>query len=68
MLNPKDCKPGQEQSEKYYSYFSKSDRFQYDYRDLNGKLYSACGKTLEEAKEKALRDKERYDRNENNSI
>lgn len=68
MLNPSNIKPGEEQSEKYYSYFSKSDRFQYDYRDLSGKLYSACGKTLEEAKQKALEVKKRHDNYENNKI
>jgi nuclear transport factor 2 (NTF2) superfamily protein len=68
VLNPSNIKPGEEQSEKYYSYFSKSDRFQYDYRDLNGKLYSACGKTLEEAKEKALESKRKHDNYKRNKI
>lgn len=58
MLDPKDLKPGQEQSESYYSHTLKRYMWQYDYRDHDGKLYSAIGKSREEAKEKAMRNKE----------
>ena len=52
MLDPRKLKPGQEQYEKYYSGVGRKRtiKFQYDYRDHNGKLYSAIGRTLEEAR------------------
>jgi len=53
MLNPSVLKPGQEQYEKF-TYRGKA-RVQYDFRDTNGKLYSTVAGTLDQAREKVMR-------------
>jgi len=52
MLDPLILKNGEEQFEEYFSKISKKILFQYDYRDIDGKLFSCVAKTKEEAKEK----------------
>ncbi len=54
MKEVKDLYPGEEQWEEYYSHIAKGTRVQYDFRDYDGNLYSAIGRTLQIAKEKAL--------------
>jgi len=52
MLDPLILKNGEEQFEEYFSKISKKILFQYDYRDIDGELFSCVVKTKEEAKEK----------------
>lgn len=56
MLDPKELKPYSEQFEEFVpSHLPKlpsSIRVQYDYRSLEGKLFSCVAKTIDEAREK----------------
>lgn len=47
MLNPKALKPGEEQYEQYKCGVTKKYRYQYDYRHVNGDLFSCVRPTLE---------------------
>jgi len=44
------CPPGEEQYEDYYSAIFRGWRVQYDYRTLEGKLFSCVAKSLVEAR------------------
>lgn len=44
-LNPKDCKPGEEQYEKFNTP-SSTERIQYDYRTYDGQLFSCIARNL----------------------
>jgi hypothetical protein len=46
------CQPGQEQHEEYYSALSKKTMVQYDFRSIDGKLFTTVAPTLEEARKK----------------
>ena len=55
-LDPKDCKPGQEQYKKFPDRIRRGRKLvQYDYRNSAGKLFSTVATTLDEAR--ARRDK-----------
>lgn len=51
MLDPKKVQNGQEQHENFTA-ANKKRYTQYDYRDLNGELFSCVGKSLEECRRK----------------
>lgn len=46
MLNPHTLQPGQEQHEYYKSRATRRRLCQYDYRDMDGKLFSCVMPTL----------------------
>jgi hypothetical protein len=46
------CPAGQEHYERFYSYLAKGDRYQYDYRTPDGRLFSTVARTLEIARER----------------
>lgn len=50
MLDPKDCLPGQEQYEEFYSPVAKKNLVQYDYRHTSGELFSCVAFTLEKCR------------------
>lgn len=52
MLDPKNCKPGQEQHETFTYKTRGNDiqKVQYDYRTSDGQLFSCIANTLEEAR------------------
>ena len=54
MLDAKNCLPGQEQYEKFRSritpFGSMTDGVQYDYRGVDGELFSTIANTLDEAR------------------
>jgi hypothetical protein len=43
------CPCGSEQYEEYYDRFARKNKVQYDYRTLDGKLFSCIASTIEEA-------------------
>lgn len=47
MLIPGDLKEGQEQYEKFYSFTVKKELMQYDYRHIDGELFSCIKPSLE---------------------
>lgn len=51
-LDPKNCKPGGEQHEEFWSYIKKRNMIQYDYRNSNGELFSCLANDLDEARKK----------------
>lgn len=50
MLDPNNCKNGEEQYEQYTSSTNKKNYIQYDYRDKDGKLFSVVRKNLNECR------------------
>lgn len=44
------CPPGEERYETYWSYTSRKNLIQYDYRTPDGKLFSTIAKTLKQAR------------------
>ena len=56
MLNPKDCKKGEEQYEKFQKRVKGTrtmrNVYQYDYRTPQGELFSCIGRTLDSARRK----------------
>jgi hypothetical protein len=52
MNSPNFLEIGKEQFEKYYSRISKKYFFQYDYRHLDGELFSCVANDIEEARKK----------------
>ncbi len=55
MLDPKNLANGQEHYEKFRSRITKKPAVQYDYRDINGELFSCVKSSLEKCR--AARDK-----------
>jgi len=47
MLDPKNIKPGEEQYERYYCTIGRQYRYQYDYRNIDGTLFSCTRTTLQ---------------------
>jgi hypothetical protein len=50
MLSSKNCKNGQSQHETYFDVRGK-ERIQYDYRDIDGELFSTVKNSLEDCQE-----------------
>ena len=49
MLDPKNCKRGQEQYEYFHSFLTQGQKVQYDYRALDGELFTTVVTDLESA-------------------
>ena len=52
MLDPKNCKRGQEQYEYFYSFLAQGRKVQYDYRALDGELFTTVTTDPESARAK----------------
>lgn len=50
MLNPKNLEKGKEQYEFFYSVIGDKSLVQYDYRDVDGELFSIIKTNLEDAR------------------
>ena len=60
-LDPQNLEPGKEQFEQFYDRVMKRYRFQYDYRDMDGNLFSCVASNLELARHRKtiwLKDKQ----------
>jgi hypothetical protein len=51
MLDPKNLKRGEEQYEEYCTVDTKDCRVQYDYRHIDGELFSCTATTLAKCRE-----------------